>query len=153
MLSNGFDKPLHLRRKPSKLLAVYLIVLHGLALIVLLQSLAITLLIHTILSACLLASVAYHVFYFRRQSDDRDYWIWQAGGVWRHGADEQSYRLFSADTVQTAWFVLLTVINLENRKRTLLFVRDQVDADTFRRLRVRLKLHHDEATASREESV
>jgi hypothetical protein len=153
MLSNGFDKSLHLKRKTSRVLAVYLVLIHGLVLIALVQPLAIALLIQAMLYAGLFASIAYHVVYFRRQSDGQYYWVWHSGGVWQHGLEGQVFRLLSARCIQTPWFVLVTLINIENQRRQILIVRDQVDADTFRRLRVRLKLHHDEAAASREEAV
>jgi len=153
MLSNGFDKPLHLRRKSSRLLAAYLVVVHGLALIALLQSLAVTQLTHAMLYTCLLASLACHAVYFRRRADGKNYWVWHPGGVWRQGLEERAFRLLAAESIQTPWFALVTLINVEQQRRRLLIVRDQLDADTFRRLRVRLRLHHDEAALSSDEAA
>lgn len=153
MLSNGFDRPLHLRRKTSRLLAAYLVTVHGLALSALLQPLALTLALHIVLYVGLFASAIYHIVYFVRQHDEHGYWVWMSGGVWRYTAEERVLSLITNKTVQTPWFVLVTLVDNERRKVRLLIIRDQVDTDTFRRLRVRLRLHHDEATAGSEESV
>ena len=153
MLSNGFDKPLHLKRKPSRLLAAYLVCLHALALLALLQPLALSILVTAALWGSLLASAGYHVRYFRRQCDDETtYWVWQASGTWLRGGKEQVYTLVSAKSVNTPWFVIVTLSNLTQQQR-LLVLCDQLDADTFRRLRVRLRLHYDEAVASSEDVV
>jgi hypothetical protein len=154
MLSNGFARPLHLKRKPSRLLAGYLVILHVLAAVALLQPLALSVYTHAVLWLVLLSSAGYHVRYYWRQRDGDDvYWIWQAGGAWLHGDDEQLLALVSSKSVATPWFVRVTLAGLDRKQQHLLIVRDQLDADSFRRLRVRLKLDHDEAAASSEESV
>ena len=152
MLSNGFARPLHLKRKTSRLLAAFLVNMHVLALLALLQPLALNSILQVLLFGVLLFSGIYHAVLFRRQSDGQHFWTWQAGGAWRYGEVDQAYALVSSSTVQTPWFVTLTLSNRQQQRR-LLVVRDQLDADTFRRLRVRVKLAHEDAAANSEEAV
>jgi len=152
MLSNGFARPLHLRRKASLVLAGFLIVLHVLALIALLQPLAITALVHDLLYPSVVCSVVYHAVFYRHQIDKAHYWIWHAGGSWQYSDNERLFSLVLPRSVQTPWFVALTLTDTRQRQR-LLIVRDQLDADTFRRLRVRVKLHQEDTAAAREEPV
>jgi len=153
MLSNGFARPLRLKRKPSRLLATFLVAIHTMALIALLQPLAVNAIVHTALFASLLLSAIYHVMHFRRQCVGQDDWVWQASGIWQRGDADQPYTLVLAKSLQTPWFVTLTLADLEQRQQRLLVMRDQLDADSFRRLRVRVKLHHDETAARSEDAV
>lgn len=153
MLSNGFARPLHLRRKPSRLLAGYLLSLHVLAVLALLQPLNIATATHLLLYGVLLGSAGFHVAYFRRQRDQASaYWVWQAGGAWLRTDKEQPFSLVRGRVVQTPWFVTLTLVAPAQPRQRLLIVRDQVDADTYRRLRVRLQLYHEDVAVKREEA-
>ena len=86
MLSNGFATPLHLKRKPSRLLAGYLLCIHALAMLALIQALAIPVAVHCALWLLWGASLVYHLFrYWPYSYDSHSFWIWQAGGDWlRH---------------------------------------------------------------------
>ena len=154
MLSNGFDKPLHLNRKPSRLFAVYLVLLHALALLALLQPLALSNLALGGLWSLLIYSVGYHLHNFRQQCDMHNaYWVWQSGGAWLRDIEEHSYTVVTARSVNTPWFVLVTLACVGQPAQRILILRDQLDSDTFRRLRVRLKLYYDEAAASSDAEV
>ena len=113
MLSNGFARPLRLKRKPSRLLATFLVAIHTMALIALLQPLAVNAIVHTALFASLLLSAIYHVMHFRRQCVGQDDWVWQASGIWQRGDADQPYTLVLAKSLQTPWFVTLTLADLE----------------------------------------
>jgi len=151
MLSNGFAGPLRLQRKPSKLLASYLIVLHLLGLIALLLPIAMSGAWQGVLLGLLTLSAVYHVHYYRQQRDDTSsYWVWLDSGNWRYGDENRTYQLVVSKSVQTPWFVALTLTDTQQQRR-LLFVRDQLAADTFRHLRVRFKLHHEVTASGRDE--
>ncbi len=152
MLSNGFARPLRLKRKPSLILAGFLITVHVMGLIALLQPLAVNTLALYLLYASLMFSAVYHVAFFRRQIDDQECWIWSADGTWHFGNTERRFSLVLSKSVQTPWFVTLTLADSDKQLRVLI-VRDQLDADTFRRLRVRVKLYQEDTAASREEPV
>lgn len=153
MLSSGFSKPLLLKRKPSRLLAVFLLVMHGLALVALLLPLALTAVVYAALYLGWVASAFFHLIYYQRQQDNEAYWVWESSGTWRYGDSQQAFQVVQAKTVQTPWFVTITLRNAEGQQQLLLILHDQLDADSFRRLRVRLKLHQEEAAASSEEAV
>lgn len=154
MLFNGFAGPLRLKRKASRLLGLYLVSLHGLALSVLLVPLAIPTGVRILLIISWLFSVFYHLSYYRRQRDDDvTTWVWQSGGDWVHGLDSQVYSLVVRRSLQTPWFVMLTLNAPGQKNEHLLILRDQIDPDSFRRLRVRIKFAQDETAARREESV
>ena len=151
MLSNGFDKPLHLTRKPSRLLAAYLVLLHVLVLLALLQPLALASWVQAGLWLIWIFSAGYHRYQYRRQSDVHyDDWVWQTGGTFVRGQESACYTVVAAKSLCTPWFVRLTLAGMDGRQQRLLVVRDQLDVDTFRRLRVRLQLHYDEAASSKD---
>lgn len=153
MLSNGFARPLHLRRKASRLLVSYLVGLHVLALLALLQALNISTGTHMLLYGVVLGSAVLQAAYLRRQLDQESaYWVWQVGGAWLRTDSDRLFHLVSGRSVQTPWFVTLTLAAQGQPRQRLLIVRDQVDADTYRRLRVRLQLHHEDAAVKREEA-
>lgn len=153
MLFNGFAEPLRLKRKSSRLLGVYLLGLHGLALLVLCLPLAISYGLHLVLYFLLLMSAIYYVFYYSQQHDnDITTWVWQKGGGWiRNQSTSVVYSLRLRRSLQTPWFVMISLSAQGYKPEHLLILYDQVDADSFRRLRVRLKFYQDEATAFREE--
>jgi hypothetical protein len=154
MLSNGFDKPLHLNRKPSRLFAGYLVLLHALALLALLQPLALSALAKGGLWSLLICSVGYHLRYFLQQCDVHNaYWVWQSGGAWLRDIEEHCYTVVTSRSVNTPWFVVVTLACVDQPAQRILVLRDQLDPDTFRRLRVRLKLAYDEVAASSDDEV
>lgn len=154
MLLNGFDTPLHLRRKPSRVLLAYLIVIHLLAALALLSPIAVQGIAYFTLWLLLVVSIGYHFNYYQTNShDDTGYWIWQTDSTWvRATGDANACRLTPARTVSTPWFVLVTLRGPAQQQR-LLIVYDQVAPDTYRRLRVRLKMYYEEAAAGNEDAV
>lgn len=138
MLSNGFDKPLYLRRKPSTQLAIFLFVVHILALLSLARALAIPLPVHVILWLLWGASVFYYTCrYWPRSYDKGQYWIWQANGDWVINTEPVHTVMSLRNTVITAWFILVKLYDKHGTRHCIYFA-DQLDADTWRRLRVRL---------------
>jgi len=155
MLLNGFETPLHLKRKPSRLFLLCIVFLHFIAGFSLLQPLAVPNTIHGILWIMLCASAVYHVYYYQQKSHDSDsFWLWQAGVDWLQQTDDESrYQPVLTKTVSSHWFVLLTLCNENAKQQRLLILRDQLSPDCFRRLRVRLKMYHEDAANSKEDAV
>lgn len=155
MLYNGFAGPLRLKRKLSRLLGGYLVSLHGLALYALCQPLAMPTGVHVILLIGWLASFMYHIRYFWLLRDNEaQAWVWQAGGCWLRGSDSPVFSLVINRSLQTPWFVILALSAEGQKPENLLVLRDQVDENSFRRLRVRLKFFsQDDTTARRDGPV
>ena len=137
MLSNGFDKPLYLRRKPSLQLAVFLFVVHVLALLALTHALAVPLHLHIILWLVWAASAIYYAaYYWPRSYDKGPYWVWQANGAWVFDSEPVHTVMSLRHSVITAWFVLVKLYDSHGTRHCLYFA-DQLEADTWRRVRVR----------------
>jgi len=155
MLSNGFASTIRLKRRPSRLLAAYLILVHLLALFALLSPLAVAAWLRTVGFGVVMLSIGYHSRLYPRLADTSTaHWTWNPDGYWRHAAQQGVFILQTSACVNTSWFVVV-ILNGPNGKdrRRLLLIRDQLDADAFRRLRVRLRFSHDEASARRVASL
>ena len=138
MLSSGFETPLHLKRKPSRLLAGYLLCGHVFVLLAFIQALAIPVALHVVLWLLWAASIVYHLFrYWPYSYDTHAYWVWQAGGDWLRHESTETTVMHLKNVVQTPWFILVT-LHAENASQRCLYFVDQLDAPTWRRLRVRL---------------
>lgn len=143
MLSNGFAGPLALKRKRSNILLAYLVCLHGLAGWALLQPLDLISGVRLLLWFMLITSAMYHRRHARHQRDNVQYWIWRDNGNWQYGDELQIWTLHANRSISTPWFAMVTLTCCGRRPQRLLFVRDQLDPDTFRRLCVRMKLSYD----------
>ncbi|MEJ2362746.1 MAG: hypothetical protein P8Z75_15275 [Gammaproteobacteria bacterium] len=154
MLFNGFARPLRLKRNRSRLLAAYLVIAHVLAFVALSQPLAIGAVWQVLLYLAWLCSAILNWRYYRHQHDDHgQYWIWQTSGDWLRTGEARLYSLNLSRSLQTPWFVTVTLSAAGIKNQRLLIFRDQLDADTFRRLRVRLKLAHDVTATRRADPV
>lgn len=151
MLSNGFANTIYLARRPSRLLAAYLILIHLLAFLALLSPLAVPVWLHAIGFCAILISIGYYLRQYLHQVDTGSaHWNWNSDGNWRHGAAEGVFNLQAESSVNTPWFVVVSLRGTDGEdRRRLLIIRDQLDADDFRRLRVRLRYFHEEASARR----
>lgn len=138
MLFNGFETPLHLKRKPSRMLAGYLLGGHMLALLALSHALAVPFVLHLGLWLLWGASLVYHGYrYWPRSYDSQAWWVWQARSDWVYNSAPAPALMQLHNAVVTAWFILVTLRNAQTTRRCLYFA-DQLEADTWRRLRVRL---------------
>ncbi len=133
--STASSPPLHLILEPSPSLAAGLILLHGLAL---LASVASPLpgWVKALLGVAVIASQAF----YRRGRDrcrgltllaDGDWEIIERGGLTRASLEPSS--------VITPWLVILHLTTSEGR-RAILICRDSTDPESFRQLRVRLRI-------------
>lgn len=145
MLSNGFATPIRLEPGPSKLFRNFILFTHALAVVALLYPSSITLWLRAPLILGVLAS---GVFHFRKCTrTSRAVWVWQRSGEWQSTLDNFEthwtlQRVFSL----TRYFVALRLINPTGQHEQVLWLRDQFDAASFRRLRVRLQFYQVEAT-------
>jgi len=139
MSSNAFNKPLRLARKPSRLLATYLVLLYLLAFVA--TGLAGIPLLFKFGSALLLliGGFTHYHWYQLHSHDAKTFWVWQSDANWIEdiAGRLQSWSL-QPGYVITPWFIMLVLGNAAGKKRRLLLIRDQTDRDTFRRLSVRL---------------
>jgi len=145
MLSNGFATPIRLEPIPSKLYRHFILFTHALAVLALLHPSSMTLLLRIPLILGVFASTIFHIRKCTRA--DPGAWIWQQSGEWKSTRDnfESDWvvqRIFSL----TRYFVALRLVNATGQREYILWFRDQFDAGSFRRLRVRLQFYQVEAT-------
>lgn len=141
MSSSAYAAPLRLELRRSRRLALYLLAVHAGALALIpalpLAAPAAWLLAGLVL-LCLLRSYAGRVL--MRGGHDVVALVWERDGAWRlleRGGREPVCRLRPDSYVHP----LLTVLNFTGERRgAVVLLPDSLDADTFRRLRVRLGL-------------
>jgi len=126
-----------------------------LGLLSLLPSLAVPGWLRAIGFGVVVISIGYHSRLYSRMADtDTAHWIWNPDGYWRHAAHQGVFTLQASACVNTYWFVVVMLNGPHGKdRRRLLLIRDQLEADAFRRLRVRLRFIHDEASARRVASL
>ena len=126
---------LHLIIERSPALARLLVAIHSLALIAALAN-PLDVMFKLLLVGAILTSFAHH----RRTSNRVHGLSLAAGGDWEVLMDGQAIpgRL-EADTLVTPWIVILN-LKLPSRRLALPIFRDAVDPESFRQLRVYLKL-------------
>ncbi|MGD8783024.1 MAG: hypothetical protein PVG75_01240 [Thioalkalispiraceae bacterium] len=143
MLSNGFDMPLRLKLKSSRLFLRFQAFLHLLAVIAIYLPSSIPLFIKAIFMAYVIFSAYKALRTFLDKQ--RESFVWLKEGDWlsQSSDGDRSWQPATGNLV-TAWFV---VVNLKAGRdsRQLLIFNDQIDTETFRRLKVRLKYFHGEA--------
>ena len=138
MLSNGFDAPLRLELKASGILIRFQLLVHFLAIVALSFPSDTPLVIKLILYLFVVVSAIMSQRKYRENVGDPELFIWQKKSNWieiKKGR-ENVWHCQQGNLV-TPWFV---VVGLQNeKKRRLLILKDQCDAQSFRRLRVKLK--------------
>jgi len=83
-------------------------------------------------------SIVYHVYrYWPHSYDTQQYWVWQVNGDWVNNTEPAHTVMQLKHAIVTAWFILVR-LRSEHATRHCIFFADQLDADTWRRLRVRL---------------
>lgn len=134
--SSGKSAPsLHLIIERSSALAMLLVAVHSLALIAALAN-PLDVMFKLLLVGAILTSFVHH-----RRTSNRVYGLSLApGGDWEVLMDGRAIpgRL-EADTLVTPWIVILN-LKLPSRRLALPIFRDAVDPESFRQLRVYLKL-------------
>ena len=145
MLSNGFEIPIRLDAVPSRLYFYFILLVHALAMIAMLYPSSINSLLRGLMAIGVIISCIYHLTIQLRA--DRWVWIWQQSGLWLGEQDgfQVAWRLHHTFS-ETYWFIAIRLVNDLNQKQDLLLLRDQLDADSFRRLRVRLRFAQVDAT-------
>lgn len=150
MSSKKYAAPLILERRRSRLQAAVVIVVHGLAL-ALLPTLTLPVWVTAPLAVAVLLSLTIilreHVLLNSKRSICR--LVWDADEHWTiyftHGVSVPA-RLLPGSFVHHSLVVLIFALETKRRRHALVLTRDSLDADTFRRLRVRLKIESGIAT-------
>ena len=149
-------KPLLLALKPSRCWRLFLYVLHILCVSALFLT-AILLWIKLLLAVLIFTSLIYH----HNQHNQRIQIVWRTGNRWFVNEDPTLYELASIDFF-SRWFVILSLVpagqnnrlfsRLQHRRRFSIPF-DALDADTFRLLRVRLRVEGFELLNPSEDGV
>ena len=138
MLSNGFETHIRVDPVSSKLYLYFVFVTHALAIFALIYPSSLPVWLRSITGVCVIMSGIYHA---RSETHSKHWrWIWQRSGEWKTQQDNYQYpwriqRIFSL----TKWFVAIRLSDDLGRRENLLLFCDQLDAQSFRRLRVRLQ--------------
>jgi len=140
-LSN--QEPLRLRPRPSRILATMLFLLHGGGLLVI-QPLTLPVWIKLLLSGAVLGSLVQN---FIGHVSRRFPWsivglVWENSGDWeltRRDGKKETACLLPSSFVQPSLIVLNFRIEGSWRRPSVVLFRDAEDADTLRRLRVRMR--------------
>jgi len=142
--SSSAARSLTIHPGPSRLLALYLLVTHVAAsLVVLLVDWP-----HWVETA-LLASIALSLIHclsshvYRVWANAVQSALWDADGLWwlRNGSDQRVRAKLLPDSYVTLNLVILN-FKTGRRRRSLILTRDSVDKETLRILRVRLRLEY-----------
>lgn len=143
MLSNGFDAPLRLKLKPSRRLIQFQMLVHVLAIIAISFPSSVPLAIKLILYVYVVYS-AVRIQYEYKSARSESF-VWQKSTQWLEDIDgKETFWSCQSGNLVLPWFVVVNLVS-ENQKRRLLIVKDQCDAPSFRRLRVKLKYFQGEA--------
>jgi toxin CptA len=145
MSSNGSDSTLHIRLRPSRVLALVLLFMHGGAMAVMVPaglSPWLTLLISAGIVTSLVHTLKAHALLRARNAVVQ--LVWDAEGEWTLlTAAGQSFKARLLPTTYLHPHVVILNFRRDHRwgSRAVVVLPDAVDADTFRRLRVRLATH------------
>jgi len=150
-------KPLLLALKPSRSWFIFLLALHTLAAIAIVIA-AIPLPIKLLLLLSAIASLIYHL----KQQSVKTQLVWRNGNRW-FVDDEQSHRELRAIDFFSRWLVIFSLSGAHSgnsylrriftAKRKYVIPFDAVDEDTFRLLRVRLRIEGYELLNPPEEDI
>ena len=143
MLSNGFEVPLHLQLKKSKLYLGFLIGNHMLALLAISLPSSIPVLIKVVIAIAVFVHAVIQTRKYSQSFVQPPIWVWQKSGIWFElSRNDEAIWLCGTHHLITSWFVIVDLYNDEN-KHSLLIFKDQCSVDSFRRLRVRLKYYQE----------
>ena len=139
MLSNGFDTPLRLELKTSKILISFQLLVHLLAIVAISFPSSVPIFIKFVLFVFVAVSAVMLQRKYRYRLHHVELFVWQKNSLWiESGGDKQQVWECQPGNLVTPWFVVVRLCS-ENKKLSLLIVKDQCDAQSFRRLRVKLK--------------
>ena len=146
MLSNGFAIPIKIELTPSVYYRNLILGIHGIACIALFIPTSLSVWVSLIIGLGVIASGMWHV----KRNTGHLYTGWICHDVqhWQTATDhyQHRWRLVQFMTV-TQWFIGVRLQNDKDEKTSLLIFCDQLDADAFRRLRVRLLFAQVDATS------
>ncbi len=145
MLSNGFAIPIRIEPTPSRYFVVLALSVHGLAILALMLPSSMPIWLRVLIGLGVLVSCVYHL---KNNTGNRNTsWVCQVTGQWYRSKDNGQYGWhLSGVSTLTNLFVSFSLCNDAGKKAKLLIFRDQLDENTFRRLRVYLRFAQVEAT-------
>lgn len=142
MLSNEFNKPLRLRRKTSRILTLYLLLIHTFGVTAVFLAGMPPSIKWLAMIAIIFSGVYYFRFYFPKTWDENKEWVWQKDDLWvQKSKTVISYWKMQQRHVSTPWFIITRLKSDTGKMSNFVLVKDQVDENDFRRLRVRLKYY------------
>ena len=145
MLSNGFVIPIRIEPTPSRYFIVLAIIVHGLAMLALLLPSSVPLWARVLIGLGVLVSCIWHLK--KNTCNLNTSWVCQGTGKWQSSEDIDQHNWYlSGVSTLTNLFVSFSLADDAGKKANLLIFRDQLDEDTFRRLRVYLRYAQVEAT-------
>lgn len=129
--------PLHLSLKPSRVYVLCIVLIHLLAVVATFIS-AIPLLIKLIICAVVTFSLVYNI----KDALTQQRLIWRAGNHWIIDNDPQpsARAQLTAIDFLSRWLVIITLKEDRKRKQRYVIPFDAVTADSYRLLRVRLRI-------------
>ena len=150
MLLNGFNRPLHLDLKVSRLILYYLCLVHVLALLSIVLA-ALPVFYTSLLLTVVTFSMLLHLRKYKHQTHGiPDKWIYPSQSEWLEVLPNKTKRWKQIKAYQVTGLFSVVVLNnlANNHRKHLLLVHDQIEKATFRRLQVILSARQRYATVN-----
>jgi len=141
MWQNKFDSRLELEPKPSRYLLLYLVVLHGLGVVALLQPLTLPLAVRLGLLVAVLASLLWQAGRHYRASQQTTRLVWRTDGEWDYRTDEHHWTGLSLlpSSYITRWLIILHLQPVKGRRLYLVLLPDSLPRAQWHLLWLRLR--------------
>lgn len=141
MWQNRFERRLELEPAPSRYLLIYLLLLHALAALVLLQPLRLPVWLQVFLAFALLLSLVYWLGRFYRERAQTVSLVWRGDGQWdyrdpRHNIE---YATLLADSYITRFLIVLHLQPLQGNAVRVVLLPDMLSKALWHQLWLRLK--------------
>lgn len=141
MWQNRFERRLELEPTSSRYLLIYLLLLHALAMLVLLQPLRLPVWLEFILAISILFSLLYQVWRFYQQRQRTVTLVWRSDDKWDY-RDERldvEYATLLADSYITRFLIVLHLQPLQGSAMRVVLLPDMIPKAQWHRLWLRLK--------------
>ncbi|MDZ7805085.1 protein YgfX [Thiohalophilus sp.] len=141
MWQNRFERRLELEPRPSRYLLIYLVVLHILAAMALLQPLTLSAGLRFVLLAAVVASLLWQVWRHYRDSRRTTRLIWRTDGAWDYQVDEQHWPDLSLlpSTYITRGLIILHLQPVNGRRLYIVLLPDSLTEEQWHLLWLRLR--------------
>ncbi len=141
MWQNRFERRLELEPRPSRYLLIYLVVLHILAAMALLQPLTLPLWARFALSLAVMVSLLWWLWRYYRDSRRTTRLIWRTDGAWDYLVDEQHWPDLSLlpSTYITRGLIILHLQPVNGRRLYIVLLPDSLPKEQWHLLWLRLQ--------------